>query len=463
MMEKRLTLLFSACALLLFAMGREAKSQTVTLSARQAQGQVLVQISGPAGARGTLHTSADLRSWAPFQDFTLANGTAAISVPSSAGIRFYSARQSGPIVTLPDLAALPNSVFTPGEGFDTAQYAPDGKLGFIVWKNGSLVLRERSTAGSWAESTVTTGGPAFDLSPKLRYTPQPAAVLLYDSSSQAHVFKANASAVQHFSKNGGSWTQASTINAPGAISRFVAGIGRDNSFHLGLHVGGSLVYANSRNSWSWTNVDSAQQDPSWMPGSYSRRWLSLAIDSKGAAHFVYRPAFDFSRHPEGYMRAYTKLKYASNRSGAWASQTIREPDDNSGEAGSGQSVAIGPNDLPVIASWYNERGDGGSSQWSRLQFYEMNSSGQWSRSEVASRPISYIAGDGEKGTGASPYVRFDLQGRPHIVFTDHAAELYGQDCRDALAAAFISFLWSRTFCSDAPSTTSATERYPSSA
>ena len=77
---------------------------------------------------------------------------------------------------------------------------------------------------------------------------------------------------------------------------------------------------------------------------------------------------------------------------------------------------------PAIASWYNERGDGGSAQWSRLQFYEMNDSGGWNRSEVISRPANYIAGDGEKGTGAYPYVRYDRSGRPHIVFTDHASE-----------------------------------------
>jgi hypothetical protein len=41
---------------------------------------------------------------------------------------------------------------------------------------------------------------------------------------------------------------------------------------------------------------------------------------------------------------------------------------------------------------------------------------------VTSRPIGYIAGDDEKGAGAYPYLRFDLSGRPHIVFTDHASQ-----------------------------------------
>ena len=148
----------------------------------------------------------------------------------------------------------------------------------------------------------------------------------------------------------------------------------------------------------------------------------MAVDSQNAAHFVYRPSFDITRHPEGYPRAYTKLKYASNRNGSWQGGIVREPDDVSGEVGSGQSIAIGPNDRPAIASWYNERGDGGSAQWSRLQFYEMNDNGGWNRSEVISRPANYIAGDGEKGTGAYPYVRYDRSGRPHIVFTDHASE-----------------------------------------
>ena len=46
--------------------------------------------------------------------------------------------------------------------------------------------------------------------------------------------------------------------------------------------------------------------------------------------------------------------------------------------------------------------------------------------EVISRPDGYIAGDGEKGTGFAPYLRFDAQGRPHILFLDHGSEHFGE-------------------------------------
>lgn len=421
-MRKTRTLL----AITLFAVtsGTLSHSQEVSLSMRKENGKTVVTLNGAPGTIGTLSVSDDLRSWQTLGAFTLLGGTASVTDDGSSSLRqrFYSVGSQGPIVSLPDLATMQNSVFVPGEGFDTVQYAPNGKLGLIVWKERNLILRERSASGSWSESTITAGAPAADLSPRLLYTPFPAAVLLYDSASAAHVFKASGNSVQHFVRSGGSWQQSENISSPGTVSRLTAAIAPDNTIHLGLHVSGSLVHATSRNGWNWTTVDSVQADPQWMPGSYSRRWLSLAVDSRGAAHFVYRPTFDFSQHPQGYRRAYTKLKYASNRSGAWAHQIVREPDDISGEVGSGQSIAIGPNDLPAIASWYNERGDGGSSQWSRLQFYEMNASQQWVRSEVTSRPIGYIAGDGEKGAGAYPYLRFDSRGRPHIVFTDHASQ-----------------------------------------
>jgi hypothetical protein len=402
-----------------------SRSAEVALSAYQENSHMVVALRGPIGASGVLRYSDDLRTWKPLQAFVLTVGSLLITdtgVPPGRN-RFYAVVDQEPIVTLPDLGTTPNRVFTPGEGFDVVQYAPNGKLGLIVWRDTSLVFRERSPAGSWSESVVTDGGFGPNLSPTTIYSPLQPAALLYDSSSRAHVFRGKGSSVDHFEMNAGSWSRVESLGAPGTISRLTAAMAPGDAFHLGLHVGQSLVHASSKTGWNWSTVDSVQSDPQWMPASYSRRWLSMAVDSRGAAYFVYRPTFDFSQHPEGYRRANTKLKFASNRSGSWVRQVVREPDDVSGEAGSGQSIAIGPNDLPAIASWYNERGDGGSSQWSRLQYYEMNSAGGWARSEVLSRPeTTYIAGDGEKGTGAYPYLRFDTRGRPHIVFTDHASQ-----------------------------------------
>jgi hypothetical protein len=48
--------------------------------------------------------------------------------------------------------------------------------------------------------------------------------------------------------------------------------------------------------------------------------------------------------------------------------------------------------------------------------------GVWSKQVVAANAAGYLAGDGDKGTGFSPYLRFDSRGRPHIAFLDDAAQ-----------------------------------------
>lgn len=414
---------------MLQALPSQSRAQGVSLtSIRDAQTRTItVLLNGPVGTVGTLQASADMRQWSTLQPFVLTAGPLAILDADAArfGHRFYRVDSAISASPLPDLANLANAVFTPGEGFDTVQYAPSGKLGHIAWRNRELIFRERTTSGNWTETVVASDGRTFNTSAERQYSNfQPAALLLYGSDSVPHVFKhAGGNSIAHYRQNNGAWQLAETISAPGTALRLVGAVGTQNSFHLGILTDNALVHGLGRNnSWNWSTVDSVAPDATWTPGSFSRRWLSLAVDPQNFAHFAYRPSFDYTRHPEGYMRANTKLKYASNARGSWASQIVREPDDISGEAGSGQSIAIAPNGKPAIASWYNERGDGGSSQWSRLQFYEMSAAGGWARSEVLSRPSNYIAGDGEKGTGAYPYLRYDSQGRPHILFTDHASE-----------------------------------------
>src|SRR5207237_860625 len=48
--------------------------------------------------------------------------------------------------------------------------------------------------------------------------------------------------------------------------------------------------------------------------------------------------------------------------------------------------------------------------------------GTWVTSIVARAADGYFASDGERGTGFAPYLRFDSQGRPNIIFSDHASQ-----------------------------------------
>jgi hypothetical protein len=300
---------------------RTAAQGVVLSSVRDAETRaVTVELNGPVGTVGTLQVSADMRQWSTLQPFILTAGTLSVLDKDAArfGHRFYRVDSAISASPLPDLANLANAVFTPGEGFDTVQYAPSGKLGHIAWRNRELIFRERTTGGNWAESVVASDGRTFNSAAERQYSNfQPAALLLYGSDSVPHVFKhAGGSSIAHYRQNNGTWQVAETISAPGNVLRLVGAIGPQNSFHLGILTDSALVHGLGRNnSWQWSTVDSVAPDTTWTPGSYSRRWLSMAVDAQNFAHFAYRPSFDYTRHPEGYMRANTKLKYASNASG----------------------------------------------------------------------------------------------------------------------------------------------------
>src|SRR6185503_17257460 len=96
--------------------------------------------------------------------------------------------------------------------------------------------------------------------------------------------------------------------------------------------------------------------------------------------------------------------------------------DESGDAGEGACVAIGPDNEPAIAAWYDERWRTGSSDFCQLYYYTRDLSGAWSKQLVAANAAGYLAGDGDKGTGFAPYLRFDARGRPNIAFLDDAAQ-----------------------------------------
>lgn len=101
---------------------------------------------------------------------------------------------------------------------------------------------------------------------------------------------------------------------------------------------------------------------------------------------------------------------------------MNAPSGSSGDAGLGASVAIGPDDQPRIASVVIERADTGSPQSAQLLFDTRTASGTWTKETVASSAAGYTAGDGDKGTGFAPYLRYDASGTPHIAFSDFASQ-----------------------------------------
>lgn len=427
--------------------GFECKSlgQNVTLSEikRLPNGQVQMKVSGTASGAVSIQASVDMRTWQDLQSLTL--GGAPVYFTDIGAVetrtRAYRVRSSGGSsapVQLPDLADMTNRVFPAPEGCNTVQFAPDGTLGLIAWRDQSLILRERDSAGSWREQVVTGGGNVFKMllvfdfsGPREDYRFQPSAVLLYDNSSRPHVFEGNGREILHFTRDGsGNWNVAERISNPqanGNVAVLEGAIGPNNVFHFAALSSGSprkLTYGSNRSgSWAWTTLSPVVDPPlTYWPPPFAARWLSMDVDAQNAAHIAFRSSLDLTYDSASHPRAYSELKYASNSSGSWRTTTVQTPRDSSGEAANGASIAVGPDNRPRIVSWYDERADTGSAQESRLYFHQQDGAGNWSGSIVSSTPDGYVAGDGPKGTGFSPYLRYDRSGRAHIVFLDHAGE-----------------------------------------
>src|SRR5688572_7102315 len=384
----------------------------------------------PSAQPTILEASTNLLHWVSIR--TNAANTTPITVtdPQSATFpkRFYRVQTVEP--PLSDLTQLPNNVFMPPDGFNALQYAPNGKLGFIVWRGKDLVYRERNGT-VWREQVLGAFGNTYNPGITEEYRFQPLSVLLYDSASRAHILRVSGTSVRHHVQQAnGSFTESAAISLTAlgsSFSLFQAAIGPADALHITVVPAqqNALIHygSNKTGSWQWSTVAQITGDPrGFWKQSYAPRWFSLAVDSQNYAHITFCPHFQLPRGPEGYYQPNSELHYASNRGGTWTSQRIAHVPDLSGDAGHGASVAIGPNNQPAIAAWYNERWRTGSSDWCQLHYYTRDTNGAWTKQIIASNAAGYLAGDGDKGTGFAPYLRFDPRGRPHIAFLDDAAQ-----------------------------------------
>lgn len=345
--------------------------------------------------------------------------------------RFYRLRTVP--AALPDFAGGVNSMFLAAEGFNTLQFAPSGVLGLIVWKNQSLIYRERNASGEWFEEEIAKAGLTFEARDYDEHRFQAPAALLFDSASRPHVLRASSSdnKVSHYVReSNGRWTERGIVTIEGfggAPVLFAAALGSGDTLHIAAVGSGAsppLVYGTDvSGSWKWSRVAGIDGDPrGFLKQSWAPRFFSLAVNSRNRAHLTFTPQFRFDTGPGGFPKPSSELVYASNESGEWRRETLMSASDGSGDAGLGACVAVGPNDRPAVASWYDERADTGSSQGSQFLFHQRDENGRWSRSVIGRATDDFNAGDGNRGTGFAPYLRFDSRGRPHVVFSDHASE-----------------------------------------
>jgi hypothetical protein len=423
MMKRSLILLAAFCAL--GATAQSPRLQRVPGPAHPYRFTV-----SPSSAPLVVEASSDFVNWVSISTVPANTTSTTVTDSQSASFprRFYRARTDTP--ALPDLTQLTNSVFIAGEGFNTLQYAPNGKLGFVFWRGEDLVYRERNGT-AWTEQVIGRFGRAYTPGAREEYRFQPHAALLFDSQSRARVLWLSGSTVRHHvQQSNGSFAEATSISLASvgsSFSLFATAAGAGDTLHIavvGSQSNAAITYgSNKTGSWQWTNVTNVVGDPrGFFKQSFAPRWFSLAVDSQNAAHLTFCPEFKLPRGPEGYVKPNSELHYATDRGGSWTTQRIAWVPDEAGDAGEGASIAIGPNDQPAIAAWYNERFATGSSEFCRLYYYTRDASGNWTQQLVADSADGYIAGDGNKGTGFAPYLRFDSRGRPNIAFCDDAAQ-----------------------------------------
>jgi len=123
------------------------------------------------------------------------------------------------------------------EGFDSIQFAPNGKLGFIVWRGRDLVYRERVGA-VWSEQTIGQYGTDYTPGITEEYRFQPLTILVFDSQSRARIMRLNGSSIaQHTQQANGSFALDASISLStvgSSFSLFAASMGPGDKLHVAL-------------------------------------------------------------------------------------------------------------------------------------------------------------------------------------------------------------------------------------
>jgi hypothetical protein len=334
----------------------------------------------------------------------------------------------------------------PAEGRNNLQYLPDGSLAQLLWlgtlETGfDLTYLQRNAFGEWTSEVVFTHDTGF--APVDLHFDNSQAQLVIDSTGVPHVlvqdygFDNNQTvrSVLHYRRQADGWHEVEEVLLPllashGFYTSLAATLGVNNSLHLAV-VAPSLdkqvnllVYATNKSGvWQSEGVTTLGEQEPLVPYDSRIHPLSIAIDSQNAAHIAYTPAF-LDNAPPGsvFGRPFSQLAYAGNRAGAWTTQIVWQPPDDSGDAGYGSSIAVGPGNQVGIASFFVDRVATGSPAFSQLLYHALQPNGAFATAIVAAASDNYAAADGPQFTGFAPQLLFDPQGRPTIAFSDYASQ-----------------------------------------
>ena len=202
-------------------------------------------------------------------------------------------------------------------GSETSIAVDESGNAYISYYDGATnsLKFANNVGGAWVNQTAVGGDPYYES-------------MVLDGNLRAHIFFSdginhNVIYVNH--TQGGSWN-SQVIDSSGQASGDIQAV-MDNGgkLHVMYFTDNGVVYANNvGGSWNKTIIGHS--------GSYDGLGISLALDSRGAIHAIYREA-------SGY------IYYTTNASGVWTNETIEGP----GFIGSWCSIGIGPNDVVQLA------------------------------------------------------------------------------------------------------------------
>ena len=320
-----------------------------------------------------------------------------------------------------------NQVNLAGEGFKTLELSPTGSLDQILWVGEELLYRTRQPDGDFQSQVVTTR--EFDALEF--YARGEQAQLLHKQDGSPIVVMLIFDGFAVFEPVDGQWQEIETVEVPSESFwggfHLAADVGPNDSIHLAITEGywelGRLLYGtNQSGAWEFSTASepAALRTYFYFTGT-PYRYVSMEVDSDGFAHIAFTP--EFIDNGDGFWsRPYDELAYVTNRSGGWQTEIVHQPSDDSGQSGVASSLALRSDGQPAIAHFFVDRVGTGSALSSRLLFHQRDADGNWSTETITDRPDGYVAGDGDRFTGFSPHLLFDVWDRPHVAFSDHASQ-----------------------------------------
>jgi len=298
-------------------------------------------------------------------------------------------------------------------------------------KTGNLVYKTILADGSENEEVVTTDRGVDKC------------VLLYDSDSYPHIFFARSDdsnqGIYHFYKNDGTvWSRETVINFANEGGKFIyelsADIDKNNSIHLLALKSrsnpdsedfmdaylNSHLYHITNGSGNWEKTLIHQYDTLYTYDMHvkTQRRQDIAVDNDGYAHVVFGEQYLFAPPDPNSIAI---LNYATNKSSQWVREIALKSSTTTDDAGWYPSLCLDKTGRPVIASTYVARVKSHSVRYAQLCYSVRLDNGDWETTIVADKDDGYYGTDGRNYTGALPHLKFDLNNRPHIVFSDIAS------------------------------------------